>query len=501
MIARACAALCILIAAPSSALERFAIVIGNNAGSGARAKLWFAERDAQRFARTLSELGDVPAKRTILLQNRSIQEVRDAFAEVERQVRPVHEAGMRTLLVVYFSGHADSSGLQLGGEQLSYDDLRSLILRSSAHVKVAIIDACQAGMFTQLKGVRVAPVHFSFQIDEAVEGVAFVSSAAPGEAAQESGMLGASFFTHNLEMALRGAADADGDGQVTLSEAFRYASRRTLSETFGTDVGPQHPTYAIKMSGRGDVVLSDLRRGDAHLGLPAGPSAQYILRGPNGFIGEIQGSDTPLTLVLPAGAYSVERRLDGQRQAAEVVLNKGDQKLLPELKSMAFESVNRKGTSRSLEISVGASMATGALPNYGLGPGLRVGVGYEVTTWLLTRLRFDYSKKAVVGGALDYDFSSLGAELAGLIPLLRAPVQIEAGLEAGYAWQSQVLREDGSRYAVGAVNAGVAAAISLPVGPVRLRAEIDGQMQRFRLNNSVSIQPALSTAVLVSYVF
>ena len=39
--------------------------------------------------------------------------------------------------------------------------------------------------------------------------------------AQESAAIGGSFFTHHFELGLRGAADADGDGQVTLAEAFR----------------------------------------------------------------------------------------------------------------------------------------------------------------------------------------------------------------------------------------------------------------------------------------
>src|SRR5262249_43284321 len=54
MTARTSAILCILIATPALGLERFAIAIGNNVGSGSRASLWFAERDAERFARTLS---------------------------------------------------------------------------------------------------------------------------------------------------------------------------------------------------------------------------------------------------------------------------------------------------------------------------------------------------------------------------------------------------------------------------------------------------------------
>src|ERR1700687_3453849 len=135
----------------------------------------------------------------------------------------------------------------------------------------ASVEACDAGTLTQVKGARASPaVSFPLPGDDSVEGVAFVASTAAGESAQESAALGGSFFTHHLEVALRGAGDADGDGRVTLAEAFRYASGQTVSGTFGTQAGPQHPTYALRMSGRGDVVLAGLRGAGAHLILPGG---------------------------------------------------------------------------------------------------------------------------------------------------------------------------------------------------------------------------------------
>ena len=41
-------------------------------------------------------------------------------------------------------------------------------------------------------------------------------------------VLGGSLFTHHLLSAMRGASDSDGDGQVTLFEAYSYAYERTL---------------------------------------------------------------------------------------------------------------------------------------------------------------------------------------------------------------------------------------------------------------------------------
>src|SRR5262249_13187947 len=150
------------------------------------------------------------------------------------------------------------------------------------------------------------------------------ASTAVGEAAQESASLEGSFFSHHLEVALRGAGDGDGDGVVTLSEAFRYTAARTVVGTAGTVGGTQHPTYEVKMSGRGDVVLADLGRAEARLVIPADPSGQYWLRGGKGLVAELSGGAKPLTLGLPAGAYEVQRREGAQRTGGQLLLAAGE---------------------------------------------------------------------------------------------------------------------------------------------------------------------------------
>ncbi|MFL5378433.1 MAG: caspase domain-containing protein [Myxococcales bacterium] len=271
------ALIALLIALPANAAARFAVVVGNNVGATGRAKLWFAERDADRFARALRELGDFSEDRILIVRGGHAGDVKDAIAKVEERIVTARNAGERSLLVVYFSGHAGSNGLELGDDKIGYEDLRKLVSGSAADAKIAIVDACEAGALTQVKGMVAAPaLDFALPEDQ-VRGTAFLASTAVGEAAQESAAIGGSFFTHNLEVALRGAGDADGDGQVTLSEAFRYTASRTVSNTASTESGPQHPTYEFRMSGRGDVILADLRRGDASLRLPADERSTYIL--------------------------------------------------------------------------------------------------------------------------------------------------------------------------------------------------------------------------------
>lgn len=58
--------------------------------------------------------------------------------------------------------------------------------------------------------------------------MATTPSRTPTSPAHESDRLRSSFFSHHLITGLRGAADADGDERVALSEAYDYAYRQTL---------------------------------------------------------------------------------------------------------------------------------------------------------------------------------------------------------------------------------------------------------------------------------
>src|SRR3954471_7315157 len=295
----------LLLATPAVAAQRFAVIAGNDQGGQGRARLWFAERDADRMAAAVRELGDFAEKNVVVLRGKSADEVRAAVAALDARILQAKAGGERTLLFFYYSGHAGPAGLELGTSRLRYDELRGLINASPADTRVAVVDACDAGRLTQTKGATfAATVDFSLPADE-VEGTAFIASSSAGEAAQESAAIGGSFFTHHFEVGLRGAADLDGDGQVTLAEAFRYTSVRTTSGTAATEAGPQHPTYDIRMSGRGDVILADLRRAEATLRLPPDVRATFILRGPKNLLAEIPGSVETLALALPVGHYTV----------------------------------------------------------------------------------------------------------------------------------------------------------------------------------------------------
>jgi Caspase domain len=487
-------ALCLPAIGRSAA--RFALVAGSDVGATGRARLWFAESDAERFGATLRELGDFGPDRVTVLRTPSAARFREALDALEARIRKARDGGERPLLVVYFSGHAGADGLELGNERIGFDELRARVTGSAAETRIAIVDACEAGLLTQVKGATAAPaLDFPLPADDQARGTAFVTSTAVGEAAQESAAIGGSFFTHHLEIALRGAGDADGDGRITLAEAFRYTAARTLAGTAATRSGPQHATYDFKMSGRGDVVLADLRRADARLVLPADPSAQYVFQGPGNSVSEVPGSASRLVLALPAGRYAVERRAPEGRATTDLTLEKGQEQVLPTLTPTRYEVARSKGGPKpTLLYAGGGAMAVG-LSSGGVAPAALIGARQE---WgpVGIRITLAFGAKSVDDQGLIYDYKNFSGSVAALFPLNGNAILVEAGPAAGYGYVTQTLADRRS-FSSGVWTFGGAVLVSAPVGPIRLGLDASAGVQVLTLNNQTSVLPAGSLGLVV----
>ena len=122
----------LLAAAPAGAAQRFAVIAGNDEGAQGRARLWYAERDADRMASAVRELGDFSAENVVVLRGKGAAEVRAAIAGLDARVLQAKAGGDRTLLFFYYSGHAGASGLELGASRIPYEELRAYYFAHSA---------------------------------------------------------------------------------------------------------------------------------------------------------------------------------------------------------------------------------------------------------------------------------------------------------------------------------------------------------------------------------
>ena len=250
-----------LSAAPET-MRRYVLAAGANSGGEERIPLRYALSDAEKFAEVMVRVGGVAADDVVLLKDPNRSGLSLAMRELARKVEAQREHG-RTEVLVYYSGHADESGLMLGEDRVGYRDVRSLLDGIPADVRIAVLDACASGAITRIKG---GTRRRAFQIDTSdARGYAFLTSSSAEETAQESDRIRSSFFTHYLVSGMSGAADASGDGKVTLSEAYQFAFRETLARTVETQAGAQHPAYQINLSGTGDIVMTDVRQTSAGL--------------------------------------------------------------------------------------------------------------------------------------------------------------------------------------------------------------------------------------------
>ena len=117
---------------------------------------------------------------------------------------------------------------------LSLADLRREIASVPADLHVSILDACRGGG-GRAKGVHRGPSFALAVAPDAPRGTVELRASSLGEAAQESEELAGAVFTHYVISGLRGGADTDGDGRVTLAELYSYTYRQTMLRT-GTGV-------------------------------------------------------------------------------------------------------------------------------------------------------------------------------------------------------------------------------------------------------------------------
>ncbi|MBW2733548.1 MAG: caspase family protein [Deltaproteobacteria bacterium] len=461
-----------LSSAPCEA-NRHLLTIASHRGMAGEATLRYAKRDAERLRDVLLQLGGVQPAHAVALVDPSPGDVRQALRTLGRgRVKP------GDALLIYISGHMDSQAIHLGPERLSFKEIFTAARTTSALVRVFMLDGCRSGALTRKGLRRSGPVRLIRPRPHPAQGELILTSSAPGEDALESSRLAGSFFTHYLVTGLRGAADGNHDGKVTVEEIFRFAHDRTVYATAGSPTGSQHPSFRLDMAGSGVFALSEQRKGTkegAQLKVVR-PQAgvAYLLNGKTGYLEAELSLAQRATLVVPAGSYRLRIATAKQVREASLELQPGSVLALDRVatRSIPLIALIRKGEGdRQRRPHVAWDLEAGIAALHGFGPlwGARVSASLEWRSISLS-LGLSYGYACAANEFIQFDLHQLGLAAEITHPLSLGPLLLSFGLSLeGLALLEQF---NGTRRGVetGGGRASMAVALSplvrlaLPVG-------------------------------------
>ncbi|MEW6672614.1 MAG: caspase family protein [Thermodesulfobacteriota bacterium] len=249
----------------------WAVVIGIDQYPNIR-QLKYAVRDARLFYEHLVTRNQIPAENVALLLNHdaTLMRIRSILGTDIK-----NRAGKDDMVVIYFAGHGaterdaqspDGDGLEkyllpfdadlknLYATALPMDELSKIFSRIRSERLIFIADACYSGA-SGGRTIGVADLRATISdsfIDRIAGGKGRVIMSASGanEVSAEKDDLRHGVFTYYLIEGLKGPADIDRDGVVTVDEAYTYVSRQVPAAT----AQEQHPVKKGTVEGR--LILS-----------------------------------------------------------------------------------------------------------------------------------------------------------------------------------------------------------------------------------------------------
>ncbi len=297
------------LAATNDSTSQYAILIGANIGGPGQPRLRYAQDDARKMNEVLTELSGYRPDHIIRLNQPTPAQMIAALDQVAARIVADQMAGKVSRVLFYYSGHAKATALNLGDNEFPLDDLRARLTSLPSKLTVVVLDACQSGAFSRIKGATTA-ADFSINSRTRLDatGIAVLASSTGSELSQESESLRSSYFTHHLLVGMRGAADSNHDGRVSVDEGYRYAYNQTLLATAQTAVGGQHVTLEVDLKGHGEVPLSYPQPATAKLEFPndlKGHATVEHLRS-HSVIAELEKvRGAPIRIAVAPGAYRI----------------------------------------------------------------------------------------------------------------------------------------------------------------------------------------------------
>ncbi|MDB4959921.1 MAG: ICE-like protease [Myxococcales bacterium] len=482
--------------------RRVAVVIGNNAGDDTKASLRYAELDADKLARVLVELGGVAPGDLFLLQGKDLRALESTLGRAKARIAGYRGRLDHVIVIFYFSGHSDGVALELGHDRFTFAALRDWLRDAGGDVRLAVVDSCKSGALLASKGGTPGPAfHIRLADELASTGEALLTSSAADESALESREIGGSFFTHHLVSGLRGAADSSGDGRVTLTEAYQYAYKHTIATSGATLEGPQHPTYDYRLSGEGELVLTELASPSASLTVSDDFDRALVVDVVRAQVIAELGHGDPTRIAIEPGRYTVRTWRGGRTFEATIAVAANQQRIVAsnELAATTLVGSSTKGDLtveprhvRAIEIGVAA--------------GGQAAIAKQVA--LLDSLHADVRFPALHGAFLAIEASSRRdgsvRETSGFVfvgfragrPL--GPVNAAFGVDVG---GGTVVQDLGSRWTTGAFAIGALGELSLPVGrrvAVSLQAHVPATLLKADGHIALVTLPAAWLGIVIA---
>ena len=148
---------------------------------------------------------------------------------------------------------ADADPDDLFSTALPMDDLQTIFSRLESERVVAFIDACYSGAaggrtFAAKKTRSTSVDDLFLERLARAKGRAIVTASRPAEVSMELPELGHGVFSYFLLQGLKGAADANRDGIVTLDELYAYVEQQVSRKSRAAG-GNQHPVMKGELEG------------------------------------------------------------------------------------------------------------------------------------------------------------------------------------------------------------------------------------------------------------
>ncbi len=230
--------------------DLYTLVVGvSNYENGEVPQLKFADADAKAFGEFLKTQEKVFAHTHVrlMLNEQATKKELEKYLNYE-----LLKAGKDDTVILFLSGHGSSDPKKPGEFFfLSYDadpnylEATSVKMSGLDFIKrldvprvLLVADACNSGGYSQV-GTKAIKRSFTGFVKEfeGSTGKVIMTSSKPDESSQEKAGLKQGVFTYFMLKGLKGEADLDRDGVVTLRELYDYVYDRTKSETEGA----QHP--------------------------------------------------------------------------------------------------------------------------------------------------------------------------------------------------------------------------------------------------------------------